>query len=288
MSAARTCRRSSFDQWYGHGLPARPPCRIAQAPQGLGGNAHRAQAEVAADVDHQPPHRWVQVHVLVRIGMVERQAGGSERSELRAYFRGELPANLRAEEIPHPEAELIGRKLASRIDEIGNYRHRQHGGALDHHQVQPDPQGRQRARASHCIRGGGSGNHQARGIQDAVAMRALDCLIDRLRQPEIVGGEDDVFHASVDRARFSTCKRPIISSSDRQDDRSLRALVCGVAMKSAGVMVAGYPAMAGSEKMMRRLVQTRRPVGRLQRFSEANAVESQHAVGRNDLRLLRP
>jgi hypothetical protein len=81
-------------------------------------------------------------------------------------------------------------------------------------------------------------------------MRALDCLIDRLRQSEIVGGENDVFHASVDRARFSNCKRHIISSSDRQDDRSVRALVCGVAMKSAGVMVAGYSAMAGSGKVV--------------------------------------
>ena len=62
------------------------------------------------------------------------------------------------------------------------------GRALDQHEVQADAQGcgRRRARADR-VGGGGRRHHQARGGQDAVAVRRLDGLVDLGREAEIVG-----------------------------------------------------------------------------------------------------
>src|SRR6185437_8747290 len=46
--------------------------------RGLVGQAQRLQAITAADRDHEARHRRVEMHVLVRIGMVEDEAGGGE------------------------------------------------------------------------------------------------------------------------------------------------------------------------------------------------------------------
>ena len=62
-------------------------------PGRFGGNADGAQAEFAADADHQGADRRMQVHVLMGVGVVERQAGGGEGLELGADFGGELAAD---------------------------------------------------------------------------------------------------------------------------------------------------------------------------------------------------
>ena len=66
---------------------------------------------------------------------------------------------------------------------------RQHRRTLDHHEVQANPQRWVRARDAHSVCGRGGGDHQARRLQDAFAMGALDALVHRLAQAEIVGGE---------------------------------------------------------------------------------------------------
>ena len=65
------------------------------------------------------------------------------------------------------------------------------GRALDHHQVQADPQRGIGTRAPDGVGGGRRGDHQAGGLQDAVAMGPLDPLVDGLGQAEIVGGEGE-------------------------------------------------------------------------------------------------
>ena len=155
----------------------------------LGRNAHARQAELAADVEHQPADRRMQMHVLVRIRVAERQAGGGEGGELRADLRGELAADARAGGVVDAEAELVGGEPAVRVHQIGNLGRRQHGGAFDHHQMQPDAQVRQGARAPHGIGGGRAGHHQAGGVQDAGAVRTLDGFVDRWGEAEIVGSE---------------------------------------------------------------------------------------------------
>jgi hypothetical protein len=53
--------------------------------------------------------------------------------------------------------------------------------------MQANLQRRHRARATHRIGGSGTGDHQAGGRQNAVAMGALDGFVDALGQTEIVG-----------------------------------------------------------------------------------------------------
>ena len=55
-------------------------------------------------------------------------------------------------------------------------------------------------------------------MQDAVAMRPLDCLVDCLRQAEIVGGEDDALHG---HAVTPNKPRREFGSLDRRRDRAL-------------------------------------------------------------------
>ena len=80
------------------------------------------------------------MHVLVCVGVVQRQPGGGEGGELRADLGGELAAHARAEEVVDPQAKLAGGKLSVGIDQIRDLVGRQHRLPLDHHQVQPDTQ----------------------------------------------------------------------------------------------------------------------------------------------------
>ncbi len=56
--------------------------------------------------------------------------------------------------------------------------------------MQPHAQPRQAPRARRRIGGGGTGHHQAGMGERTLEMGALDRLVDRLAEPEIVGGED--------------------------------------------------------------------------------------------------
>ena len=77
----------------------------------------------------------MQVHVLVRVRMIQRQAGGAESLELRADFRRELPSDVRAEEIVHAEAELVRRETTLRVDKVRYRFGRQRRRAFDYDQV---------------------------------------------------------------------------------------------------------------------------------------------------------
>ena len=69
----------------------------------------------------------MKMKMLVRVDMIQRQTSGIERSELRLDFRRKLTAHPGQEE----KAESVTRhsvaETAGRIDQIGNFRARQHG-----------------------------------------------------------------------------------------------------------------------------------------------------------------
>ena len=71
--------------------------------------------------------------------------------------------------------------------------------ALDQHEVQADAQARQAAGAPDRVGGGGLRHHEARGGEDAVAVRRLDGLVDLGREPEIVGRDDEALQAATSR-----------------------------------------------------------------------------------------
>ncbi len=61
--------------------------------------------------------------------------------------------------------------------------------------MQADPQPRHGSGARDGVGGGRTRDHQARGGQHAIPVRRLDCLVDLRREPEIVRGDDQPFHA---------------------------------------------------------------------------------------------
>jgi hypothetical protein len=141
----------------------------------------------------------------VRIGVVQRQPGGGEGGELRADLGGELPADVRAEEVVDAQAKLVGRKLSAGIHEVGKLGCRQHGGALDHHQMQPHAQVRQGSRPAHGVGRRRGADHQAGAGQSALAMGELHRFVDRLGQAEIVGREDDPLHGGPGAVVVQRC-----------------------------------------------------------------------------------
>lgn len=129
--------------------------------------------------------------MLVRIGVLEREAGRGEARELGMDLARHLATDGLAEEIAKTEPELIRRKPAALVHEIGDLFARQHRLPFDQHQMQPDAKVRQASCPGHGIFGGGSAHHQARGAENAFRVRTLDRFVHRNREPEIIGGEDD-------------------------------------------------------------------------------------------------
>ena len=85
------------------------------------------------------------------------------------------------------------------IDEVRNAFRRQHGRAIDEHQVQADAERRQAARASDGVADCNAAHHQTRGRQDALRVREFDGLIDLGRRAEIVGRDDECFQCTASR-----------------------------------------------------------------------------------------
>jgi len=119
----------------------------------------------------------MQVHVLVRVGVIQAQAGCGKGAILRADFCRKLAADGGAEAVSHAEAELVGRELAGGVHEI-----RRSGGicsrTFDDDQVQADPQVRQGFGTADGIGRGWAGYHQAGGAEDALAVRLFDGFVD--------------------------------------------------------------------------------------------------------------
>jgi len=65
--------------------------------------------------------------------------------------------------------------------------------------MKPDPEARHAPGARDGVRRGGAPDHQARGGEDALLVGLLDGLVDRLRQPEIVGGDDEPLQGATSR-----------------------------------------------------------------------------------------
>ena len=187
----------------------------------LRGDAHGPKPMREPGLDQHAADRRVQVHVLVRVGVIERQARGGEGAVLRRDLGRDLPPAARTEEVFQCEAELVGGEPPRAVHQM---RHGagQHGIALDHHEVQAYPQIGHLPGATHRIAGRGAGHHQAGGAEDAVPMRPLHRLVHRLRQAEIVGGDDDALgaHAALLRSR-----RKVKNSTP---SRRRRFIICGL------------------------------------------------------------
>ena len=158
----------------------------------FGGDAQRGQAVAAAFLDQHAADCGVEVHVLVRVGVVQAQAGGGEGCVLGGDLGPQLAADARVEEVAHAQSRLVGWELAVRADQAGDLGRRQDGGTFNHDQMQAHVKVRQALGYGHCFGCRGAGDHQAGGGQNAVAVRPLDRFVDRWREAEIVGADDDL------------------------------------------------------------------------------------------------
>ena len=104
----------------------------------LGRYSHRAQPVIAADLDDQSGDGRVQMNVLVRVDMVEHEAGGAERLELRADLGGKPAARAGTEEKAQPGAQRVVVEPAIAANEPVQLVRRQYRAAVDQHQMQPD------------------------------------------------------------------------------------------------------------------------------------------------------
>ena len=72
--------------------------RIGQHLRRFGGNADAGQTEIASFLQHHRADSWVQMHVLVGIGMIQCQSGRGKSGELCGDFSSQLAADAPAEE----------------------------------------------------------------------------------------------------------------------------------------------------------------------------------------------
>lgn len=153
----------------------------------------------------------MQMHVLVCVDVIKGETGPPERRELGTDLLLQLPARGGVEEKTATRRGEIGRKRPVRLHERGDVPWRQHRCAANEDHVQPDPQPRISPRAGYRIVGRRRSDHQARGGQHALVVRPFDCLVDRRREAEVVGGDNQrpqaLFSRSARKRKNSTPSR---------------------------------------------------------------------------------
>src|SRR5262249_35892905 len=124
----------------------------------------------------------MEMKMLVRIDVVEREAARAIGLELRLDLGCGLAANRWAGEDVEPERGHVAAEASAGIDEIGHALRRQHRSALDQHDMQADAQARQALRAADGTLSGAAADHEAGGRQNSLLMRELDRLVDFERE----------------------------------------------------------------------------------------------------------
>ena len=157
--------------------------------------------------------------------MVQPQPSGGEGGELGCDLRPKLPAHAGIEIVSYAQAKLVGGKLAIRAEEAGNALTAQHGGPLDHHQMQADPQARHPLRTLNRIRRRSPCHHQAGRAQDAVAVGALDRRVDRRGEAEIARRAPS---PAVTAAAQAALFRSRMNWKNSTPSRSRRFIICGL------------------------------------------------------------
>ena len=83
-------------------------------------HAHGARAAFACDPNQDIENRGVQMEMLVRIDVIQRQAGAGKCRELRADLGFELPANRRTGKIPHSPEKHLRADVSFGVRNAGN------------------------------------------------------------------------------------------------------------------------------------------------------------------------
>jgi hypothetical protein len=133
------------------------------------------------------------VKMMMRIDVIERETGVVKKFELGADFAFDLLAYARPKKDVYSGHRYVRRKLAIESDEIGNLLGWQRRLAINQHQMKSDTKSRQTLSAGDGIGGRRRRDHKACRRQDTVAMRLLHGLVHRRHQAKIVGSHDQLF-----------------------------------------------------------------------------------------------
>src|SRR5215831_3320947 len=93
----------------------------AQRTGRLEGYTHRLHAVVSPDPDDELRNRRMDMHVFVRIHVIEPQAGRTKRLELRLDLHRELTPNSRQKEEPDTGAGHVPVEFAIRVDQARDF-----------------------------------------------------------------------------------------------------------------------------------------------------------------------
>ena len=126
------------------------------------------------------------MEMLVRVNVIEFEAGRREGLELGFDLGGKLAAHMRQEKHRGPGPHHIVAEEAVGAYERRNFRGRQRRPPLDQHQMQAHAQAPHRLGALHRVGGGRRRDHQAGGGEYAFLVGAFDRVVDRERRSEIV------------------------------------------------------------------------------------------------------
>lgn len=191
----------------------------------------RAQPEVTPDAEDELHHRRMQLHMVVGVHMIERQAGRAKTLELGANLGGELTPHLCKCEEAHAGKNQPGRKQSISADEIGNTLGRKDGTAADQNEMQPDPERRQTSRPLYRVLRRRRPDHQTRGIENALAVRPLDRFVDGNGSAEIIARNDQPLQVPVSRAR-----RKCMNSTPSRSRRFVISQLCSISIVISAIL----------------------------------------------------
>ena len=155
------------------------------------------------------------MEVVMRIDVIEPQAGRVKRRELCVDLRGELPAHAGTQKDVQAHHREVRAQQPIAIDEVRYRIGRRRRGAVDQNEMQTDSERWQATGAGDRVIDGASAHHQARCRQNALRMRDLDGLVDLRCQAEIVGRDNQRFQCKDSRRSRRKWKNSTPSRSRR-------------------------------------------------------------------------
>ena len=132
------------------------------------------------------------VEMLVRVHMIERETSRCERLELRSDFRSKLRADTAAQSDSKPKRRHVGAQRACVIDEIRYKVRPKQRSAFDKHEMQTDSKIGQAPGTSYRVMQRRAPDHQACCSENAPGVSDLDGFVHFECRTEIVCRDDDV------------------------------------------------------------------------------------------------
>src|SRR5438105_1636790 len=142
----------------------------------------------------------MQMHVIVRIHVIQQKARLLKDQKLRANLCRQLPPHARPKEKVQTGADKTGRKLTPAVHQIGDLARWQDRTSFDQHEMEPYLQRRQSLGPLDCISCRCPTNHETGGGENSASMGFFYGFVYRDGETEVVTGDDELSHKFLSRA----------------------------------------------------------------------------------------